>query len=79
MLPTHYDEVDNYLKKEPQLSYYNRFDNNNIVSATTSSPDFEIFNSQIGAYEISVFSLNAALEASASSSDITFKCSAVSL
>ena len=57
--------VSNYL-----VNY--RFDNNNIVSATTSSPDFEIFNSQIGAYEISVFSLNAALEASASSSDITF-------
>ena len=57
--------VSNYL-----VNY--RFDNNNIVSATTSSPDFEIVNSQIGAYEISVFSLNAALEASSSSSDITF-------
>jgi len=49
-----------------------RFENNNIVSTIVSSPDFEIFNSQVGAYEISVFTLNSALKASASSSDITF-------
>lgn len=49
-----------------------RFENNNITSTIVSSPDFEIFNSQVGAYEISVFTLNSALKASASSSDITF-------
>ena len=45
-----------------------RFDDNNIVSATTSSPDFEIVNTKVGSYEVSVFSLNAALEPSATSS-----------
>ena len=49
-----------------------RFENNNITSTIVSSPDFEIFNSQVGAYEISVFTLNSALKASSSSSDITF-------
>ena len=49
-----------------------RFGNNNIISTIVSSPDFEIVNSQIGAYEISVFTLNAALKASSTSSDITF-------
>ena len=49
-----------------------RFDNNNIVSATTSSPDFEIFNTKVGSYEVSVRSLNAALEPSATASTDTF-------
>ena len=49
-----------------------RFDDNNIVSATTSSPDFEIFNTKVGSYEVSVFSLNAAQEASATSATETF-------
>ena len=49
-----------------------RFDDNNIVSATTSSPDFEIFNTKVGAYEVSVRSLNAALEPSATASTSTF-------
>ena len=49
-----------------------RFGNNNIISATTSSPDFEIFNTKVGAYEVSVRSLNAAQEASATSATDTF-------
>ncbi len=49
-----------------------RFNDNNIVSVTTSSPDLEIFNTKVGAYEVSVFSLNAALEASATSASDTF-------
>ena len=49
-----------------------RFDDNNIVSAITSSPDFEIFNTKVGSYEVSVFSLNAAQEASATSATDTF-------
>ena len=35
MLPTHYDEVDNYLKKEPELSYYNRFDKNTLKAVNS--------------------------------------------
>ena len=49
-----------------------RFDNNNIVSATTSSPDFEIFNTKVGSYEVSVRSLNASLEPSATAATDTF-------
>ena len=49
-----------------------RFDDNNIVSATTSSPDFEIFNTKVGSYEVSVRSLNAALEPSATAATDTF-------
>ena len=51
--------VSNYM-----INY--RYNDNNIVSATTSSPDFEIFNTKIGSYEVSIFSLNAALTPSAS-------------
>ena len=49
-----------------------RFDDNNIVSATTGSPDFEIFNTKVGSYEVSVRSLNAALEPSATAATRTF-------
>ena len=49
-----------------------RFDDNNIVSATTSSPDFEIFNTKVGSYEVSVRSLNATLEPSATAVTDTF-------
>ncbi len=49
-----------------------RFKNKNAVSVLVSSPDFEIINSQVGPYEISVFTLNAALQKSPTSSDITF-------
>ena len=49
-----------------------RFNDNNIVSATSSSPDFEIFNTKVGSYEVSVRSLNAALEPSATAATRTF-------
>ena len=57
--------VSNYM-----INY--RFDDNNIVSATTGSPDFEIFNTQVGSYEVSVRSLNSALEPSATAATDTF-------
>ena len=53
-----------------QVNY--RFGNGNFVSTSVSSPDFEIFNTSIGTYEIQVFSFNAALQLSSSSTDITF-------
>ena len=49
-----------------------RFDDNNIVSATTSSPDFEIFNTKVGSYEVSVRSLNSGLEPSATDTSRIF-------
>ena len=53
-----------------QVNY--RFNNGNFVSQTVSSPDFEIFNSDVGTYEFQVFSYNAALQTSATSADLTF-------
>ena len=53
-----------------QVNY--RYNNGNFVSTSVSSPDFEIFNTAIGTYEIQVFSYNAALQLSSSSTDITF-------
>ena len=50
-----------------------RFNNGNFVSTTVGSPDFEIFNTDVGTYEIQVFSFNAALQLSSSSSDLTFE------
>ena len=53
-----------------QVNY--RFNNGNYTSQTVSRPDYEIFNTEKGVYEIQVFAYNAALEISATSSDITF-------
>ena len=53
-----------------QVNY--RFNNGNFVSQTVSSPDFEIFNSDVGTYEFQVFSYNTALQTSATSADLTF-------
>ena len=53
-----------------QVNY--RFNNGNFVSQTVSSPDFEIFNSDVGTYEFQVFSYNAALQTSATSANLTF-------
>ena len=53
-----------------QVNY--RFNNGNFVSTTVSSPDFEIFNTDIGTYEFQVFSYNAALQTSATSADLNF-------
>ena len=54
-----------------QVNY--RFNNGNFVSTTVSSPDFEIFNTDIGTYEFQVFSYNTALQTSATSADLTFQ------
>jgi predicted phage tail protein len=53
-----------------QVNY--RFNNGNFVSTTVSSPDFEIFNSDVGTYEFQVFSYNTALQTSATSANLTF-------
>ena len=53
-----------------QINY--RFNNGNYTSQTVSSPDYEIFNTEKGVYEIQVFAYNKALELSPTSSDITF-------
>ena len=53
-----------------QVNY--RFNNGNYVSTTVSSPDIDIFNTDIGTYDIQVFSLNTALQPSSTSTDLTF-------
>jgi len=53
-----------------QVNY--RFNNGNFISTTVSSPDFEIFNTDVGTYEFQVFSYNTALQTSATSADLTF-------
>ena len=55
---------------EYQVNY--RFNNGNFVSTKVSSPDFEIINSQLGTYEIQVFSYNINAQLSATSNNITF-------
>ena len=52
-----------------QVNY--RFNNGNFVSTTVSSPDFEVFNTSVGTYEIQVFSYNTALQISPTSSNLT--------
>mgnify|MGYP003109766361 CR=1 FL=1 len=49
-----------------------RFNNTNWVSEVVFRPDFEIINTEAGTYEFRVFSFNAALKLSATSSDLTF-------
>jgi len=49
-----------------------RFNSSNWVSEVVFKPDFEIFNTEAGTYEIRVFSYNSGLKLSATSSDITF-------
>tara|TARA_R100001224_G_scaffold23704_1_gene12616 strand:- start:1894 stop:4170 length:2277 start_codon:yes stop_codon:yes gene_type:complete len=55
---------------EYQVNY--RFNNGNFVSTKVSSPDFEIMNSQLGIYEIQVFSYNLDAQLSATSNNLTF-------
>ena len=55
---------------EYQVNY--RFNNGNFTSVKVSRPDFEIFNSQLGTYEIQVFSYNIQGQLSATSNDLTF-------
>ena len=47
-----------------------RFNNTNWVSQVVFRPDFELFNSEAGTYEFKVYSYNAALVLSATSSDL---------
>ena len=55
---------------EYQVNY--RYQNGNFVSEKVSRPDFQIFNSQLGTYEIQVFSYNIQGQLSATSNDLTF-------
>ena len=56
---------------EYQVNY--RYQNGNFVSEKVSRPDFIIFNSQLGTYEIQVFSYNVQGQLSATSTDLTFQ------
>ncbi len=56
---------------EYQVNY--RYQNGNYVTERVSRPDFEILNSQLGTYEIQVFSYNVQSQLSATSSDLTFE------
>ena len=56
---------------EYQVNY--RYQNGNFVSEKVSRPDFIIFNSQLGTYEIQVFSYNVQGQLSATSTDLTFE------
>ena len=49
-----------------------RFNNTNWVSETVFRTDFEVLDTTAGTYEIKVYSYNAALQISATSTDITF-------
>ena len=49
-----------------------RFNNTNWVSTIVFRPDFELLGTQAGSYEFKVYSYNAALKLSATSSDLTF-------
>jgi len=49
-----------------------RFNNTNWVSQIVFRPDFEILNTEAGTYEFKVYSYNAALKLSVTSSDLTF-------
>ena len=49
-----------------------RFNNSNWTSEIVFRPDFEIINTEAGTYEFKVYSFNAALKLSATSSDLTF-------
>ena len=49
-----------------------RFNNSNWTSEIVFRPDFEIINTEAGTYEFKVFSFNAALKLSATSTDLTF-------
>ncbi len=56
---------------EYQVNY--RYENGNYVSEKVSRPDFEILNSQLGTYEIQVFSYNVQGQLSATSTDLNFE------
>ena len=49
-----------------------RFNNTNWVSENVFRPDFELLNTEAGTYEFKVFSYNAGLKLSATSSNLSF-------
>ena len=49
-----------------------RFNNTNWVTEIVFRPDFELLNTEAGIYEFKVFSYNAALKLSATSTNLTF-------
>jgi len=49
-----------------------RFNNTNWVTEIVFRPDFELLNTEAGTYEFQVFSYNAALKLSATSTNLTF-------
>jgi len=49
-----------------------RFNNTNWVNEVVFRPDFELIGTEAGTYEFRVFSFNAALKLSATSTDLTF-------
>jgi len=49
-----------------------RFNNTNWVSEIVFRPDFELLNTEAGTYDFKVFSYNAALKLSATSTNLTF-------
>ena len=49
-----------------------RFNSTNWVSEVVFRPDFELFNTEAGLYEFKVFSFNAGLKLSSTSTNITF-------
>ena len=55
---------------EYQVNY--RYNNGNYVTERVTRPDFEIINSQLGTYEIQVFSYNIQGQLSTTSNDLTF-------
>ncbi len=55
-----------------QYSVKYRFNNGNFINRIVQSPDFEIFDSELGAYEIEVRSYNALFEPSIESANLTF-------
>ena len=53
MLPTHYDEIDNYLKEEPELSYYHRFDKNTLKAVNLYYKQY-LMQDKVIEYEYSI-------------------------
>ena len=60
------------VKGVSQYSVKYRFNDGNFIQRIVQSPDFEIFDSELGAYEIEVRSYNALFEPSTESANLTF-------
>ena len=55
-----------------QYSVKYKFNGGNVITRITTSPEFEIFDSELGTYEFEVFSYNALLEPSVTPAVLTF-------